>query len=171
MQGDHMPSDSYDVSPSPLPDPARVQSLIGPHIAEPGGLLPALHALQDALGHVPRAAMPVVAAAFNLSRAEVHGVVSYYHHFRAEPPGRHVIQVCRAESCRAMGGEELLTRLQRRFGCGEHGQAADGRYTVEPVYCLGLCALSPALTADGAVHARVTPKRLERILGELEAST
>jgi formate dehydrogenase subunit gamma len=149
-------------------DDGLLRQWLAPHVGQPGGLLPALHAVQDHWGHIPRSAVQPMAEAFNLSRAEVHGVISYYHHFRSEPAGRHVIQVCRAESCRSMGGEQLLAQLGERLGCGTNGHSPDGLYTVEPVYCLGLCASSPALTADGQPHARVTPARLERILASME---
>jgi NADH:ubiquinone oxidoreductase subunit E len=121
------------------------------HLA--GALLPILHGVQDALGHVPADAVPPIAEALNLSRAEVHGVLTYYPHFRQHPPGKPVLQVCRAESCRTMGGEVLLARAE-----------ASGRCTAEPVYCLGLCALSPAVMYQGQPHARMTPEKLDALL-------
>jgi formate dehydrogenase subunit gamma len=130
----------------------------------PGALLPVLHAVQDRLGHVPAAAVLPIAQALNLSRAEVHGVITYYHHFRSTPPGRHVLQVCRAEACQACGAEALLAHAERVLGC-ERGQTrADGAVSVQAVYCLGLCAQSPAVQIDDRVHARVSPERLERLL-------
>lgn len=156
--------------PSPVPgsiDLDAVQAVAAGFGHVPGGLLPALHAVQDRFGHIPRDAVPRIAEVFNLSRAEVHGVVTYYHHFRSEPPAAHVLQVCRAESCQAMGGEALLAHAQQRLGChGAHGRSADGRFTVEPVYCLGLCALSPAAMLDGEPHARLTPAALDAIVDE-----
>ena len=146
-----------------------VRQIANAHREVPGGLLPALHAVQEALGHVPDEAVPVLAQALNLSRAEVHGVVTYYHHFRRTPPGRHVVQVCRAEACQACGGEELLAHAERALGCKAHETSADGRVTLEPVYCLGLCASSPAVQIGERLHARVTPERLDRLLGALEA--
>ncbi len=131
----------------------------------PGALLPVLHGVQDALGHIPRETVPEIARALNLSRAEVHGVITYYHHFREQPAGRHVLQVCRAESCRAMGGEALHAHARAKLRCsGTQHSSADGAYTVESVYCLGLCASSPAVVLDGRLHARMTPARLDALL-------
>ena len=141
-----------------------VREIAAAHRDVPGGLLPALHAVQDALGHVPDEAVPLLAQAFNRSRAEVHGVITYYHHFHRTPPGRHVVQVCRAESCRACGGEALAALAEELLGCRHHETRADGAVTLAPVYCLGLCAASPALTIDGQPHARVTPERLPQLL-------
>jgi formate dehydrogenase subunit gamma len=143
-----------------------VRAIAARHQATPGGLLPALHAVQDALGHVPAAGVPAIADVFNLTRAEVHGVVTYYHHFRGQPAGRHVLQVCRAEACQAMGADALLAHAQARLGCALHGTTADGAVTLEPVYCLGLCASSPAVMLDDEPHARVTPGRLDALLDE-----
>ena len=108
--------------------------------------------------------------ALNLSRAEVHGVVTYYHHFRRTPAGRHVVQVCRAEACQACGADELLAQAERIFGCRAHETRSDGAVTLEPVYCLGLCASSPALRIDERLHARVTPDQLDTLLAPLGVS-
>jgi formate dehydrogenase subunit gamma len=143
---------------------AVVAELARQHRDQPGVLLPLLHAVQQALGHVPDEAVPVMAQALNLSRAEVHGVVTYYHFFRRQPPGRHVVQVCRAEACQACGAEALLARAEALLGCQAHETRADGAVTLEPVYCLGLCASSPAVQIDDRLHARVTPEKLERLL-------
>jgi formate dehydrogenase subunit gamma len=141
------------------------------HGDQPGALLPILHEVQDALGHIPREVVPQIAEGLNLSRAEVHGVVTYYHHFRQDPPGRHVVQVCRAEACLSMGGEALLAHAERQLGCHTHGghgaTSADGRYTLTPVFCLGLCASSPAVVIDDKLHARVTPSRFDRLIDAL----
>lgn len=145
----------------------EVQALTAAHQDRPGGLLPALHAVQDRFGHVPPAAVPVIARSFNLSRAEVHGVITYYHHFRSAPPAAHVVQICRAEACQAMGAEALVTHAEQHLGCTMHGQSANGRVTLEPVYCLGLCASSPALMVDDELHARVTPRRFDALMAEL----
>lgn len=147
---------------------AAVQQAAARYQDTPGGLMPALHAVQAALGHVPPAAVPLLAEAFNLSRAEVHGVVSYYHFFRSTPPGRHVVQVCRAEACQACGAEELLSHAEQRLGCAPHGTRADGAVTLEPVYCLGLCASSPAVQINDRLHARVTPAQFDRLVAALE---
>ena len=154
------------------PTPARVTDAVLARLGdEPGALLPLLHAVQDALGHIPREVVPQIAEGLNLSRAEVHGVVTYYHHFRAEAPGRHVVQVCRAEACQAMGADALLAHAQRRLGCTTHGghggRSADGRYTLDPVFCLGLCASSPAVVVDGKLHARMTPARFDQLIDAL----
>lgn len=148
----------------------EVQALAGAHQDRPGGLLPALHAIQDRFAHVPPAAVPVIARSFNLSRAEVHGVLTYYHHFRSAPPAAHVVQICRAEACQAMGAEALVAHAERHLGCAMHGQSADGRVTLEPVYCLGLCASSPALMVDDELHARVTPRHFDALMAELRSA-
>ena len=147
---------------------AALQALIEEHRHQPGALLPLLHAVQEQLGHVPASAVPEIAAALNLSRAEVHGVVTYYHFFRSEAPGRHVIQVCGAEACKACGGDALMAQAEKILGCKPHETRADGAVTLEPVYCLGLCASSPALQINDKLHARVTPQRLERLVSQLE---
>jgi NADH:ubiquinone oxidoreductase subunit E len=117
--------------------------------------MPVLHGVQDALGYVPSGAVGQIAQALNLSRAEVHGVITYYHHFRQEPARGPVLQVCRAESCRSVGGEALLEQAHAHGSC-----------TVEAVYCLGLCALSPAVMLQGQPHARVTPAKLDQLLAD-----
>lgn len=141
--------------------------LIAQHRDQPGALLPLLHALQEQLGHVPDEAVPDIAQALNLSRAEVHGVITYYHFFRRQPPGRHVVQVCRAEACQACGADELMQQAERILGCASHGTRADGAVTLEPVYCLGLCASSPAIQIDDRLHARVSPERLQALAAPL----
>ncbi len=160
-----------NTSPSPGKiDAARIDALIEAHRHRPGALLPLLHAVQDALGCIPADAVPGIAAALNLSRAEVHGVVSYYHHFRNEPAGRHVVQVCRAEACQACGADELLAQAEELLGCKSHSTRSDGAVTLEPVYCLGLCASSPAVQIDEKLHARVTPAKLQRLAQALETA-
>ena len=154
------------------PSPASVtQAVLARHVDEPGALLPILHEVQDALGHIPRDVVPQIAEGLNLSRAEVHGVVTYYHHFRAEAPGRHVVQVCRAEACQAMGSDALMAHAEHALGCRAHGghgsTSADGRYTLNPVFCLGLCASSPAIVIDDKLHARMTLSRFDQLVAEL----
>jgi len=118
---------------------------------------------------VPDEAVPQIAAALNLSRAEVHGVVTFYHHFRREPAGRTVVQVCRAEACQSCGADALLAHVEARLGCAAHATSADGAYTLEPVYCLGLCASSPAIRVDDRLHVRVTPEKFDRIVATIAA--
>jgi formate dehydrogenase subunit gamma len=131
----------------------------------PGGnasaLLPVLHHLQDALGFVPQPLVPEIAAALNLSRAEVHGVLTYYHHFRSEPAGRHVVQICQAEACRANGAEGLMAHASTRLGCAPGQTRADGGVTLEAIYCLGLCATGPTAIVDDCLRARVSPATVD----------
>ena len=143
---------------------ATLAAVLADHPPAPGALLPLLHALQDRAGHVPPEAVPVIAEHLNLSRAEVHGVISYYHFFRQAPAGRTVLQVCRAEACQSRGAELLLAHAEQRLGCASHGTRADGAVTVEPIYCLGLCASSPALMLNERVHARMTAAKLDALL-------
>jgi formate dehydrogenase subunit gamma len=133
-----------------------------------GALLPVLHAIQDALGYVPPEVVPIVAEELNLSRAEVHGVISFYHYFRDTPPGRHTIYLCRAESCQAMQSTELEAHAKSRLGIGVHQTTSNGTFSFEPVYCLGNCALSPAVMVDGHLYGRVTAERFNRIVAEWE---
>ena len=133
---------------------------------QPGALLPILHAVQDALGYVPDGAVGPIAHALNLSRAEVHGVLSFYHWFRREPPGRHVLHLCRAEACQALGATALEEHARRALGTDFHGTSADGAVTLEPVYCLGNCACGPSLLLDGELHARITPQRFDALIAE-----
>ena len=130
---------------------------------QPGALLPVLHAVQDRLGHIPPEAVKRIASALNLSRAEVHGVVSFYHHFREHPCGRHVVEICRAEACQARGARHLDEYARSRLGCGFHETSADG-VSLEPVYCLGLCATGPAIAIDGTPYSRVTAARFDALL-------
>jgi formate dehydrogenase subunit gamma len=129
-----------------------------------GALLPILHEIQDRLGHVPKKSIPNVARALNLSRAEVHGVVTFYHHFRETPPGRHVVQVCRAEACQAMGADRLAEHAQRTLGVGFGETSADGAVTLQAVYCLGNCACSPAIMFGDDLHGRVTPAKFDALM-------
>ncbi|OYT87327.1 MAG: formate dehydrogenase subunit gamma [Burkholderiales bacterium PBB6] len=153
---------------SGLPElPALMATLLARHAQRPGALLPLLHDVQDALGYVPADSVPLIAEGLGLSRAEVHGVISYYHFFRSTPPGRQVVQVCRAEACQACGSEALMAQAERLLGCAPHSTRADGAVSLEPVYCLGLCASSPAIQINDRVHARVTPERLARLVSDM----
>lgn len=143
---------------------AGLRQILEAHRTRPGALLPVLHALQDALGYVPPSAVPIIAEALNLSRAEVHGVITFYHHFRTTPPGRHTLRICRAEACQAMGSAALEQHARRRLGIGFHDTTPDGALSLEPVYCLGNCACSPAVMIDDDLHGRVTPARLDALL-------
>jgi formate dehydrogenase subunit gamma len=129
-----------------------------------GALLPILHAVQGALGYVPAEAIPVLADELNLSRADVHGVVSFYHDFRSEPAGRTTVRVCRAEACQALGAERLVAHLRDRYGVSLGETSRDGSLTAEQVFCLGNCALGPAAQVDGRLHGRLDENRLSLIL-------
>lgn len=130
----------------------------------PGALLPVLHGVQQALGYIPPESVPLIASRLNLSRAEVHGVISFYHFFRSEKPGRHVVYICRAEACQANGCATLEKHAKKRLGVDWHGTTEDGRYTLEPVYCLGNCACGPSMMIDDQPFGRVSPKRFDELL-------
>ena len=148
-------------------DIARIEVIIEAHRLEPGATLPILHDIQAALGHVPEEAIPLIARALNLSRAEVHGVVSFYHHFHTRPVGRHVVEVCRAESCQAVGGRELEAHAQKALGVAWHQTSADGTFTLEPVYCLGNCACSPSVRVGDQVYGRMDCASFDALVDEL----
>ena len=135
----------------------------------PGAALPILNALQEEFGYIDDAAIPLIAEALNLSRAEVVGVVHFYHDYRHEPPGRHVLKICRAESCQAMGCEALVEHLQGSLGAKLGETTADGAISLDTVYCLGNCALSPAVMLDGRLHGRMTQSRLDSLVGQAKA--
>jgi len=139
------------------------EAIIAAHEALEGPMLPILHALQAEFGFISEAAMRLVAARLNVTRAEVYGVVSFYHDFRQEAAGRHVLKLCRAEACQAMGGEGAAAALLARLGLDWGGTTPDGRLTVEPVYCLGLCACAPSAMLDGEVHGRLDAAALENL--------
>jgi formate dehydrogenase subunit gamma len=145
-------------------DEARILAAVERNRHRDGPLIEVLHEVQGEFGCIPSGAVPVIARALNLSRAEVHGVVTFYHHFRSKRPGRHVLQICRAESCQAAGGRALERHAQKRLGVGFGETTPDGRVTLEAVYCLGLCACSPAAMLDNEVHGRVTPDRLDVLI-------
>lgn len=162
-------SERSAANPASDPERAAIDAAIRDHRTLRGATLPILHAIQERLGYVPPAAVAAIAEAQNLSRAEVHGVLTFYHDFRTLPPGRHVLKVCRAEACQASGCDRLLAHLERRHAALLHTTTADGGLTVEPVYCLGNCALGPSVLLDGRVHGRVTPARLDTLLQQATA--
>jgi formate dehydrogenase subunit gamma len=145
-------------------DEARILAAVERNLHRDGPLIEILHEVQYEFGCIPSGAVAVLARALNLSRAEVHGVVTFYHHFRSKAPGRHVLQICRAESCQAAGGRALERHAQQRLGVGFGETTPDGRVTLEAVYCLGLCACSPAAMLDDEVHGRVTAERLDALI-------
>jgi formate dehydrogenase subunit gamma len=144
----------------------RAAAIISAHVTREGATLPILHALQEAFGHVPAAAVPMVADMLNISRAEVHGVVTFYHDFRSEPPGRHVLKLCGAEACQAAGGDALAARAQAKLGVAIGNTASDRSVTFVPIYCLGLCATGPAAMLDGRMVGRLDAARLDALLDE-----
>jgi formate dehydrogenase subunit gamma len=137
---------------------------------QPGALLPILHGLQNALGYIPPHSVADIAKALNLSRAEVHGVISFYHYFRDTPPGKHTIHLCRAESCQAMGSKVLESHVKAKLGIDYHETTADGKFSLEPVYCLGNCACSPAIQIDKEIHGRVSCESFDAIISDTEQS-
>lgn len=149
---------------------ATINALIAQHQHQAGALLPLLHAIQDDIGYIPESSYLQISKALALSVAEVHGVVSFYHHFRTHKPGRHVMQICRAESCQAMGAEALERHAKKCLNVDYHQTTADDAITLEAVYCLGNCALSPSVMLDGEVYGRVSPADLDALIAEAKAS-
>lgn len=139
------------------------------HRHQRGALLPLLHAVVDEIGFVPDDAVPDIAAALNLSRAEVHGVISFYHDFRRKPAGRHVVKICRAEACQARGGAAIEAAAAERLGIAMGSTSADGRVTLEPIYCLGLCATGPNALVDGVPLSRIDGAKLDAIAARVAA--
>ena len=148
---------------------AAVDRIVAGHADQPGALLPILHGIQKELGYIPSEAVGRIAEGLNLSRAEVHGVISFYHYFRQHRPGKHVIQLCRAEACQAMGCEATEAHARRSLGVDYHGTTADGQFTLEAAYCLGNCAAGPSVMIDDKLHGRVTPERFEELLQQWRA--
>lgn len=157
---------SQPTPPQDLPQvaDAEIKPLIEKHVSIEGPLLPMLHEIQGAFGFVPPNAVPLLAEALNLTRAEVTGVLSFYHDFRKAPAGKHVLKICRAEACQSMGAEALNARVLSMLGLDAHGTSADGRVTVEAVYCLGLCACAPAAMLDGQLIGRASAEGLQTAL-------
>lgn len=147
----------------------RVREIVTDHCALEGPLLPILHSVQAAFGFVPREALPVIADALNLSRAEVHGVVSFYHDFRDAPAGRNVVKLCRAEACQAVGADDLADHAKARLGVDWHGTTKNGAVTLEPVFCLGLCACGPAAMVNGELRGALDAEAMDTIVAECGA--
>jgi len=144
----------------------RIRSIVDDLRSLEGPLLPILHEIQEQFGYVPQEALPVISEELNLSRAEGHGVVTFYHDYRDHPAGRHVLKLCRAEACQSMGGDALAERIKALLGIDFHQTTLDGSVTLEPVYCLGLCACAPAAMLDGEVHGRVDGELAAELVAE-----
>lgn len=145
-------------------DVEAVRQYIQSQSSVPGAMLPILHGIQEMIGYIPSDAVPMIADGLNVSRAEVHGVITYYHHFRQHPAGRHLVQICRAEACQARGADALVEHAKHVLGCDFHRTTADGEVTLEPVYCLGHCAAGPNIAIGDELHARVTPQRFDTLI-------
>lgn len=157
--------------PTHTADPqARADTLIQLYSEQPGALLPILHAIQAELGFIPDAAIPQIALKLNLSRAEIHGVISFYHHFRTRPAGKHSVQLCGAEACQAVGARALETHAKQTLGIDFHETTADGAITLEAVYCLGNCACGPSLRIDDEIIGRVDTARFDALIDALRSS-
>lgn len=171
-------SDSSTVNVDPVPtsgteewSPQLIRDIITSHQSRPGAMLPILHGIQDRVGYIPEAAVPIIAEAMRQTRAEVHGIISFYHHFRTRPTGTHVLHVCRAEACQAMGGRELESHIKSSLGIDYHQTSRDNEVTLEPVYCLGNCACAPSVQVGERVHGRMTTAKFDRLLSGLTTST
>jgi formate dehydrogenase subunit gamma len=163
MQPEHFDS----AAPLPPLDQARALARIEPLKDLPGALLPILHSLQEEFGFIHEDAIPLIAEALNLSKAEVYGVISFYHDFRRTPAGRHRLQMCRAESCQSMGCDRLIEHVEKRLDTRFGQTTSDGSFTLDAVYCLGNCALSPAMMVDGKPYGRVTPQVADFLIDEV----
>ena len=156
-----------DLNPNDL---TKIDAHIAAHKQLPGALLPILHAIQDDIGWVPEAAYLPISKALALSVAEVHGVVTFYHHFHTHPVGKHVLQICRAESCQAMGSEKLEANIKAALGIDYHETTQDGAVTLLPVYCLGNCACSPNVMLGDDIYGRMTADKVAEIVAEARAA-
>jgi formate dehydrogenase subunit gamma len=148
-------------------DPQTVQSIIASLQHKPGALLPILHGIQDALGYIPPDSVPMIADALQQTRAEIHGVITFYHHFRLTPPGRIKLEVCRAEACQARGSRHLESHVKEKLGIDYHHTTLDREFSLEPVYCLGNCACGPTIRIDDDVIGRITPEKFDLLVDEL----
>lgn len=153
----------------PAPPEEEIRAIINENRHLEGALLPILHGVQDAFGFIPASAKPLIAEAMNITMAELHGVISFYHDFRSAPAGRHVLKICRAEACQSVGGTELAEATLAKLGLDWHGTTANGAMTVEAVYCLGMCACGPAVMVDDRVVARVDGARMDKLLARAGA--
>ncbi|WP_445372987.1 formate dehydrogenase subunit gamma [Methylomonas sp. HW2-6] len=149
---------------------ATVLEILDAHRTMPGSLLPILHGIQDTLGYIPPAAVADIASSLNLSQAEVHGVISFYHYFRDTPPGKHTVRICRAESCQSMNSTALENHAKQVLGIDYHETTADQAFSLEPVYCLGNCACSPSITIDDQVFGRVTPDKFDSLIAKFKGA-
>jgi formate dehydrogenase subunit gamma len=154
----------------PSEQSAAVRRIVAQHKERPGPLLEVLHSIQASFGYVPEGAVPVVAEELNLSRAEVHGVVTFYHFFRRYRPGAHTVSLCQAEACQSMGAEKLAEHARKSLGIEFHQITADGRFSLEPIYCLGNCACSPAAMIDGRLYGRLTPEVFDALIAQAPAA-
>lgn len=134
---------------------------------KPGALLPILHAIQDRVGYIPKDAVPIIAEALQQTRADVYGVISFYHHFRTQPAGSHIVEVCRAEACQARGGRALERHIQNKLGVDYHQTSSDREFTLAPVFCLGNCACGPSIRVDNAVYGRMSPDKFDQLTDTL----
>jgi formate dehydrogenase subunit gamma len=148
---------------------ARTAEIIDEMRELEGPLLPILHGIQHEFGYVPQEVLPLIAEALNLSRAEVYGVVTFYHDYRSHPAGRHVLKLCQAEACQSMGSDAIAARVKALLGIDFHATSKDGAVTLEPVYCLGLCACSPSAMLDGEVIGRLDAAKVDEIVAEVRA--
>ncbi|ROT96164.1 formate dehydrogenase subunit gamma [Marinobacter sp. R17] len=155
--------------PQPVQDwtPELIQQAVDAHKDMPGAMLPILHAIQDRFGYIPEAAVPIIAESLRHTRAEVHGIISFYHHFRTQPSGSHVVQVCRAEACQAVGARQLEAHVKERLGVDYHHTSRDNEFTLEPVYCLGNCACGPSIRVDDDIHGRMDADKFDRLVDNL----
>ena len=156
-------------STQPAWDRDTVLGIIDALKHKPGALMPILHGIQDNIGYVPDDAVPLMAEALNLSRAEVHGTITFYHHFRTTPPGRHKLEICRAEACQAMGANRLVAHARKTLGVDFHETTADGAISLEAVYCLGNCACSPAVMVDGELLGSVSQEFFDELVDHLRS--
>ena len=152
-------------------DDERAREIVTQNSDRVGALMPILRELVDTFGYIDPEIVPFIARTLNLSRADVHGVITFYHDFRQEPPGKHIIQICRAESCQAMHADQLIDHAMDRLGVDWGGTTRDGKYTLEPVYCLGNCACSPAMMIDESLYGRVSPEQFDSLTGKQKGSS